>query len=58
MSSPAVIPVLSVDLVMEESHEDFLLADNRASVAFTAAEVSTAVAAEAFTVAVVAAKSG
>jgi len=51
MSSLVVIPARSAVLIMEELREGFPLAGNRASAAFTAAEVSTAVGAEAFTVA-------
>ena len=52
MSSLVVIPAHSVALIMEELRKDFPLAGSRASAAaFTAAEVSTAVEAEAFTAA-------
>src|ERR1700682_5695858 len=52
MSSLVVIPARSAALIMEELREGFPLAGSRASAAdFTAAEVSTAVGVEAFTVA-------
>jgi hypothetical protein len=46
-----VIPARSAALIMEEWLEDSPLAGNRASAAFTAEAVSTAVEVEAFTVA-------
>jgi len=54
MFSPVVIPGRSAALIMEELLEDSPLAGSRASAAFTAAEVSTAVAVGVFTVAEVA----
>ena len=52
MSSLVVIPARSAALIMEELREGFPLAGSRASAAdSTAAEVSTAVGVEAFTVA-------
>jgi hypothetical protein len=51
MPNPAVIPALSAALIMEELLQGSPLAGSRASAAFTAAEVSTAVGVEAFTVA-------
>ena len=49
MPSLVVIPARSAALIMEELREGFPLAGSRASAAFTAAEVSTAVGAEVFT---------
>jgi hypothetical protein len=50
-SSLVATPARSADLIMEESPEASPLAGSRVSAAPTEAEVSTAVAAEAFTVA-------